>query len=59
MTDYVINFLKSDDGENFYPIPLEDVPDKIRTDDCLLRMLDGMGAEHRGSVYIVVRNDVH
>lgn len=59
MTDEIINFFKSDDGEDFYPIALSEVPDKIRTDEYLQRMLDGMGAEYQGSVYIVMRNELH
>lgn len=56
---FIINYLRSDDGENFVPISYEELPDEMKTDDVTLRLLDGMGAEHKGSVYIIVRNDLH
>jgi hypothetical protein len=56
---FVINYFRSPDGDNFEPIHYDDVPEKIKDDETTMRLLDGMGAEVDGFVYIVIRNDLH
>lgn len=53
-----INFFKSiDDGENWIPIPKEEVPDPIKEDEPMERMLQGEGAYYQDAWYIVMRNE--
>ena len=52
----IFNFWRStDNGENWTVLDLHEVPEEIQKDDCVERLLDGEGAEHKGVVYIAIK----
>ena len=50
------NFFKSsDDGLNWTLVEKDDVPEQIKSEESMKKLLDGMGAHYQGDVYIAMR----